>query len=289
MLLKMFSSRLPFVFILTLGYTGPKVEAGTACVWRVSDANGATLFLGGSMHALRSTDYPLPSAYNRAFDASTRLALEYDPKEIKNIFKDYFRAGQYPKGDTLKNHVDPRTYDYVRRFFALRKVPEAKFNTFRPWFIAIVLTAPSPQATALGVERFLIGRAQANSKPVSGLDSLREGVEHYSGLNERESEAFLLLQFVNAGRQNPSDISVLKMWRSGDVETLTRLGRESFRDFPTMDERLRGARNRKWIPKIEGYLRSGHTYFVVAGAAHMGGPDGLLALLQARGYKIEQL
>jgi uncharacterized protein YbaP (TraB family) len=36
-------------------------------------------------------------------------------------------------------------------------------------------------------------------------------------------------------------------------------------------------------------MRSGQTYFVVVGSAHMGGPDGVLALLQARGYKIEQL
>jgi len=36
-------------------------------------------------------------------------------------------------------------------------------------------------------------------------------------------------------------------------------------------------------------LRSGKTYLVVAGAAHMGGPNGVLALLRARGYRIEQL
>jgi uncharacterized protein YbaP (TraB family) len=36
-------------------------------------------------------------------------------------------------------------------------------------------------------------------------------------------------------------------------------------------------------------LRSGKTYFVVVGAGHMGGPNGLLALLRSRGYRIEQL
>jgi uncharacterized protein YbaP (TraB family) len=56
-----------------------------------------------------------------------------------------------------------------------------------------------------------------------------------------------------------------------------------------MGERLLDARNRKWIPKIESYLRSGQIYFVVAGAGHMGGPNGVLAFLRERGYKIEQL
>jgi uncharacterized protein YbaP (TraB family) len=48
-------------------------------------------------------------------------------------------------------------------------------------------------------------------------------------------------------------------------------------------------RNQNWVPKIDGYLRRGDKYFVVVGAGHIGGPNGLLALLKARRCKIEQL
>jgi len=64
---------------------------------------------------------------------------------------------------------------------------------------------------------------------------------------------------------------------------------DGFRDFPSLGERILDRRNRNWIPKIENYLHSGQTYFVVIGAAHIGGPNGLLALLRSRGCKIEQL
>jgi uncharacterized protein YbaP (TraB family) len=53
-----------------------------ASVWKVTGPTGATLYLGGSIHALRSDDYPLPPAYNRAFDASSRLAFEVDRKAL---------------------------------------------------------------------------------------------------------------------------------------------------------------------------------------------------------------
>jgi hypothetical protein len=62
-----------------------------------------------------------------------------------------------------------------------------------------------------------------------------------------------------------------------------------FRDFPSLGERLLDARNRNWVPKLEEYLRSGQTYFVVVGAAHLGGSDGLVTLLRARGCKLEKL
>ena len=40
-----------------------------------------------------------------------------------------------------------------------------------------------------------------------------------------------------------------------------------------------GARNRKWLPKIEALLEEDRDYLVVVGALHFVGRDGLLALL----------
>ena len=99
----------------------------------------------------------------------------------------------------------------------------------------------------------------------------------------------LLTLFINAGRAESKTVNIFDAWRRGDADLLTRKTRESFSNFPFMAERLLDARNRNWIPKIENYLRSGQVYFVVVGAAHMGGSSGLLALLRQGGCKIEQL
>ena len=86
----------------------------------------ARFILGGSIHPLRSVDYPLPSAYNRAFEASSRIALEVESKALNASGPTMVKTGQYPKGDSLKNHVDPRTYEYVRRVFGLMHIPESE-------------------------------------------------------------------------------------------------------------------------------------------------------------------
>jgi uncharacterized protein len=275
---------------LTVGSSIPRANAATACVWKVTAPNGV-LYLGGSFHALRGSDYPLPPAFNRAFDASTRLAFEADPKVLQGSGKNFLKAGEYPESDSLKNHVDPRTYDYLRRVFAIWKVPEEKIARLRPWFIAMILQTPELHgySSGLGVEGFLTRRARANSKPVSGLESLREGIEIFSGLSDRESEAFLLLTFIPAEHGSADSTRVMEAWRHGDADTIARMWHDSNRDVPALGERMVAARNRNWIPKIDHYLRSGQTYFVVVGAAHIGGPEGLLALLKTRGYQIEQL
>jgi len=263
-----------------------------ASVWKVTGEPGNVLYLAGSIHALKSTDYPLPSAYNRAFDASDRLVCEVDPKALNESSKGLLKAGEYPKSDSLKNHVDPRTYDYLRRLFKLMDVPENKFARYRPWFLSLMLQEPSSRGMSetLGVEEFLMRRAQANAKPVFGLESAREHADIFLGLTDRQSEAMLLIMFVPAERGSGSAGNALaEAWRRGDADADTRVFMDGFRDFPSLADRLLTNRNRRWIPKIEGYLHSGKTYFVVAGAAHMGGPNGVLALLRARGYRIEQL
>jgi uncharacterized protein YbaP (TraB family) len=283
----------PVQWLLVLAFCWCPVlaEAASGCIWKITGPSGGTLYLGGSIHALRSTDYPLPAGYNRAFDASSRIALEVDPKALSGSSAGLLKAGKYPSGDSLKNHVDPRTYDYLKRVFGLLKIPEDKFSRYRPWMLVLLMDSPGGRgfSSELGVDEFITQRARANNKPITGLETAAEHGAVFSGLNDRQSEALLLVQFIPAGDTVGGGDKLMNAWRRGDIEWLTRSTRGAYADFPAFGERLLGERNRRWIPKLEGYLKSGHTYFVVVGAAHLGGSDGLIALLRARNCKVEQL
>jgi hypothetical protein len=245
------------------------------------------LYLGGSIHALRKADYPLPSAFDRAFADTSRIVFEVedDDATVKKVLK----SGEYPRGDNLKNHVDPRTYAYVRSVFGLLGVPEAKFAKYRPWFLTLMLWSPSVHGLShdLGVEGHLTKLARRAKKPTSGLVSMDEHLRVFTGLTDRQSEAVLLLTFIPSERLSYPNI--VKAWKRGDVEYLWRTSHKGFADYPAFAERLIEARNRRWIPTIESYFRSDQRHFVVVGAAHLGGPEGLLALLKQRGYQLEQM
>lgn len=124
---------------------------------------------------------------------------------------------------------------------------------------------------------------------MSGLESLKESVDQSSQLTDRQSEAILLLTFIPSEHGSADVARLQQAWRSGDADTVWQVLAEQFRDVPSLEELQVNARNRNWIVKIVRFIRSGKTYFVVVGAGHMGGPQGLLALLHARGCKIEQL
>jgi uncharacterized protein YbaP (TraB family) len=96
------------------------------------------------------------------------------------------------------------------------------------------------------------------------------------------------VSFIPTGNTGSDRDRILGAWRRGEVETPARSTHGAYADFPAFGDRLPGLRNR-WIPKLDGYLKSGQIYFVVVGAAHLGGGDGLLAPLRARNCKLEQL
>src|SRR4030088_2701140 len=88
--MRAFSIRFGLLVGLTIGYV--EQSRAASCIWKVSGPEGGTLYLGGSIHALRSTDYPLPRAFNRAFDASSRLIFEIDTKALSASGKDLLEA-----------------------------------------------------------------------------------------------------------------------------------------------------------------------------------------------------
>lgn len=278
-----------FGIAIAAGCIWPENSSIAASVWKVTDSSGKVIYLGGSIHALRSTDYPLPPEYARACDASNHLVFEVDPKEMGAAAgKSLLKAGEYPAGDSLKKHVDPRTYDYLRRFFGTLNIPESKFSKFRPWFLAFMLQAPQLHGLSpdLGVEGFLKKRARAKSTPISGLETLAESVQTLSGLSDRQSEAMLLLSFIPGAKGTGDQLK--EAWRKGDAEKLWTISNGMLADVPSIGDRIITRRNHNWLPKIDALLHGNETCFVVVGAGHMGGPEGVLTLLRQRGYNVER-
>ena len=62
----------------------------------------------------------------------------------------------------------------------------------------------------------------------------------------------------------------------------------SFKKYPAAYQSLIVERNNNWMPQLEKCLARTTPCMVVVGAAHLVGPDGLLTLLQRKGYRVEQ-
>ncbi len=144
-------------------------------------------------------------------------------------------------------------------------------------------------SAANGVESYLAHKATLTHKPMVGLVPLREHVAVFSGMNDADSQAYLLQTFIGLNQNSQNFQRLIGDWKGGDIEGLNRLMEESFRDLPSLKSRIITDRNRRWMPEIVKWLQSGKTYMVAAGVNHMVGSEGLPALLRAQGFQVEQL
>ena len=85
--------------------------------------------------------------------------------------------------------------------------------------------------------------------------------------------------------------SFMPTWTAGAgwAAGVERIVLEDVKGDQVMYERLLVNRNRNWLPRLDALLSRNSRAFVVVGAAHLVGPDGLLAMFRAKGYKVDQL
>jgi uncharacterized protein YbaP (TraB family) len=92
----------------------------------------------------------------------------------------------------------------------------------------------------------------------------------------------------DADRQRANARRLADAWREGDTATLETVLLADFRKSPDLYARLLTERNRNWLPVVERCFSASPPCFVVVGAAHLVGPDGLVKLLRERNYTVVQ-
>lgn len=79
-------------------------------------------------------------------------------------------------------------------------------------------------------------------------------------------------------------------WKKGDIEALMAVALTPWKaDFPALYQTLLVQRNNVLLPQIEEMFATPAVEYVLVGALHLTGEDGVLEQLRGRGYQVEQL
>ena len=298
-----------WIALLLLGLTPLSAIAGSpaqkfpkSCVWRVTNAK-APFYLVGSIHALSKSDYPLPSPYEVALRDSRRFVFEFDPNRHAEFEKKFEAAAKYPPGQDIRSKIDPELLAWLRQnILNVKTDPRrgkgaqvASFDSelrYKPWWIAQHLAGPasySKSSASHGLDNYFVDRAKTAGKEIRGLESVDEHVAVMGGMSDRDGE-FMLLEALTQPKDGAKEFSrMYKAWRRGDTNALWTGDARLRNQAPRIAARLVDDRNVTWVSRIEAELKTGKPTAIVAGALHFAGPRSVIALLQKRGYKIEQL
>jgi uncharacterized protein YbaP (TraB family) len=263
-------------------------------IWRVTGPAGG-VYLVGSVHLLTKDFYPLSPALDTAFKESDLLVEEADLGEMEAPASQLklLTRGLLPANQSLDAVLSPPTYALVTKRVADLGMPIEPLKRFKPWMLALTLVELEWQKAGfdatLGLDRHFYDRAQTDRKAVQGLETIDYQLSLFDQMSADEQDRMLAESLKDLDKEQANVLTLTNAWKAGDAPGVERLVLDDVKDDRAMYERLLVNRNRNWLPKLEALLSRKGRAFVVVGAAHLVGPDGLIAMLKAKGYKVEQL
>ena len=263
-------------------------------LWTVEGQGGATAFLVGSIHVLSADSYPLPAPIEKAFAESRTLVEEIDLDEMNDPMQMMaaLAKAMLTDGRTLDQLIAAETYAEVKKRADSYGLPMMALQRMKPWLVAVTLMGPTLQSAGfkpeLGVDRYFFDRAKEKGLKRQALETLAYQLDRFDQLSPKLQEEMLKATLEDLDAQMTGVKEMVDAWKKGDTAMLEKLTLGSFDEFPELYQRLLLERNQNWVPHVEKCLAEKAGCFVVVGAAHLVGKDGLPTLLAKKGFKVIQ-
>ncbi len=279
-------------------------EPPVPLMWKISDANN-DLYLLGSFHMLKPSDYPLSADVDMAFDDAEALVFELSPQEMLSPELGISMAGAAMRSDgtSLDSALSDTTIAKLDAWIAANNTALQKMGVsaqtlqrFEPWFVALTVSNIEMSKAGLdpeiGLDMHFMGRANKASKPATGLEKGSEQIAVLDGMSNVEQ-----LQFLNEslGEAENAQVEIDRLhaaWRRGDPQMLLDgMATDMRREYPQLYRRINVDRNNAWVPKLQRMLdgEAKDDALVVVGALHLLGDDGVVEKLRAKGYGVKRV
>ena len=268
--------------------------AAESSVWKAQKDN-SVMYLGGTCHILRDADYPLPPEFLKAYQASEVVVFETDMGELQDpaTQRKFLSKAVYADGSTIDKHLSPKAYGELSAYCEANGIPLAAFRQLKPSLLMVTLTTLELMklgVTRQGVDQFFHDLAIKDRKIVVGLETVDEQINYVVSMADGNEDEFVTYSLKELKNLGPQFEVLANAWRTGDAAKLDALMVADLKARqPQLYMKLIFERNRNWLPVIDSGRKPPRTKFVLVGAGHLVGPDGLIEALKRKGYRVDKL
>jgi uncharacterized protein YbaP (TraB family) len=263
-------------------------------VWKVQKGE-SVLYLGGTFHLLRQSDFPLPIEFDEAYQLSDILVFEtdlgklHDPSTQQKLMS----KAMYTDGSTIDQHLSPQTYGLLNQYCASKGIPLQALKQFKPSIVIVSITVMELVKLGItqeGVDLFFYQLAAGDHKGIEALETVEEQINFVVSMGEGIEDAFVTHSIRDLESIEQKFETLVDAWKKGNTKILNDLMITDLKTkTPKLYRELIADRNDNWLPMIDVYLKTLQKEFILVGAGHLVGSDGLISALRQRGYKVEKL
>jgi len=273
---------LALAFLVSWGSSG-QTSSGSL-LWKIEGNNIQPSYVYGTIHLLPQTRFKLQDKVREAFTSAQQIVLELDIDQA-DFQTSFMKNIPMKDGKTLQDLMDQE--DYQKLDAALQNLIGSgiqPFNTWKPIGISSLLIMQFIDGPPASFERSFVSMAKEQEKELLGLETVEEQMAAFDNIPYQEQIDDIMEMLDQPDRSQGIFMEMVEQYLQEDVEGLYRF---TTRYLDTEEEinSLLHVRNRNWIPRIGELAKENSTFFGV-GAAHLGGEQGILNLLQEAGYTL---
>lgn len=270
-----------------------KISLADSAVWKVENGKN-TLYIAGTLHLLRQSDYPLPNEFHEAFKASDIIYFETDMAKLTSPqFQQLMLKAMFNNGKKLQKQLSLETWNRLKNALAVKGITLEGLNDFKVSMALLTLTLAEFQTmgfTAPGVDQTFHDMSKQKLKPQMFLETPEEQLAFLADMGSDNPEK--VTKYTLDDLQNmPKYVAKLKEgWRKGDLDMLFEHGLKDMQTlYPSIYSSLIKTRNENWLAQIAELIKTPEKEALYVGALHLPGKDGLLARLKDMGFTVRQL
>jgi uncharacterized protein len=267
----------------------------TPALWRVHNGT-STVYLFGSLHIL-PPGYPWTTPeIERAMNASDLFIFEVPVDEAALMDQKAFivEHGLLPPRQSLRGVLTGNEFQVYSTVLRRAGLKPENFEHYRPWLAAVMVGLAylhhDDLLTLKGADDDLIAYARDHGRNLVYLENIREQMELLTAGDDNGHLKALKNLILTLPQTRTQEKELFETWSSGDATRFAALLDGYFKGRPEAKEFLVDRRNRVWLDPLKQALgRQNGTTMITVGAAHIGGKNGLLALLCGEGYEVERV
>ena len=263
-------------------------------MWEVTGAKNS-VYLLGSIHLLRTEDYPLPTALDTAYADADVLIMEVDMDDLDPIATQtaFTTYGILHDDRTLRDLMGIKLYEQAVTAADAIDMPLEMLSKTEPWYAAMTIEIMMLDRIGfnptLGIEMYMMSKAQDDGKRIDGFETVEEQIKFLDGMSIQAQREMLISTLTESAKLGEMMDELIDAWRHGDVSHLESGMLNDLKKHEELNKALVTDRNGRWVDRIETLLDDDDDYLIVVGALHLIGPDGVPKQLERNGYRVHQL
>ncbi|MDA3924719.1 MAG: TraB/GumN family protein [Kiritimatiellae bacterium] len=267
---------------------------GASPVWKVSKGQ-SHIYIGGTVHLLSKEDFPLPNAFEKAYLNSQAVYFEVNINEVNSaeFAQKLLIQNMYVGDDDITKHLKPQTIKQLDDFLETKNMTLDSLKKMKPGFLSLMLATTEMQRLGMaevGVDQFYSNKAVKDKKKTGALETADEQLKFITNMGCGNEDELIVHSIEELGEIASVLTETKSAWRKGDLKELENAALDTWiDDFPELYKELLVDRNNNWMPQIKAMFGTEETEFILVGALHLSGEQGLIAQLRKAGFKVKQL